>query len=97
MSAVAHNSAALNAIRPHVIISGGIIADSARNARIFFHQISVRHTRDVIADCAVQSLLLDPFRRSITEPLRIDKIRFKNAAQHFARAPAARAADSLQQ
>jgi hypothetical protein len=65
VSAVAHNSAALNAIRPHVIISGGIIADSTRNPRVFFHQIAVRHSRDVIANGAVQPLLLDPSRRSI--------------------------------
>ena len=35
----------------------------------------------------MQSLVLNSPRGSIAEPLRIDKIRFKNASQHFAGAP----------
>src|SRR5437762_10960388 len=57
------------------------------NSLVFFHQIAVGHSCDVIADGAMQSLVLDPSRGALANPVSIDKIGFENASQHLASPP----------
>ncbi len=59
---------------------------TAGNARVFFHYITIGHSRDVIANCAMQPLLLDSSHRAFAQPIGIGKVRFKNAPQHLASA-----------
>ena len=59
----------------------------AVNALIFFHQISICHSSNVIAYRAMQSFPFDAFRRAFAEAVGINKVRFENASQHSARTP----------
>ena len=54
--------------------------------RVFFHYITVGHSRDVITNCAMQSLLLDSSHRAFAQSIGIGKVRFKNTPQHLASA-----------
>src|SRR5206468_6372202 len=55
------------------------------NPLVFFHQISIRHSGDVIAYRAMQSLPFNESRRAVAEPVGIEKVYFENASQHFSR------------
>src|SRR6266567_7232523 len=57
------------------------------NPLVLFHQISIRHSSDVIAYRAMQSLPFNASRRAIAEPVQIEDVRFENAPQHFASTP----------
>ena len=55
--------------------------------RIFFHYITVGHSRDVIANCAMQSLLFDSSYCASPSLSGSARLSFKNAPQHLASAP----------
>ena len=54
---------------------------------VFLYQISIRHSSDVIAYRAMQSFPFNASQRPFAEPVGINKVRFENASQHFARTP----------
>src|SRR5260370_14954994 len=54
---------------------------------VFLYQISIRHSRNVIADRSMESLFVDPFRRSFTQLIWMKNVRFENSSQHLACSP----------
>ena len=59
-------------------------ATELRDPHVFFHQIPIRHSRDIIAYGAMQSLSPDSFRRRLAQFVRIRQVRLENLPQHFA-------------
>ena len=77
-------------MRGHSNISVSRLAQrrlQGRDPRVFFHQIPVRHSRDVIAHGAMQSLGRNSLRRRLAQHGRIRQVRLENLPQHFAGAP----------
>src|SRR5437762_280863 len=61
-------------------------APLTRNSRVFLHQVTVGHSRHVIANRAMQTFLIDPLGCDFAELARIGQVALKNFSQHLTRA-----------